>query len=83
MAEHVNASQLRQDIYRLLDRVLETGEPLEIERRGRHLRVVAVDEQPARLQRISGNRDAIVGDPEELVRTDWSADWHGDQMLDS
>lgn len=35
----ITASQLRQDVYRLLDHVLETGVPLEIERGGRRLRI--------------------------------------------
>ena len=37
----VSASALRADIYTLLDRVIETGEPLEIERKGKILRIVS------------------------------------------
>lgn len=70
----VTASQLRQDIYRLLDQVLDTGEPLEIVRKGRRLRLIP-DEPVNRLDRIVGNPDAIVGDPDELVSIDWSRDW--------
>lgn len=36
----ISASQLRQDVYRLLDEVLGTAQPLEIERKGRILRIV-------------------------------------------
>ena len=36
----VTASQLRQDVYRLLERVLATGEPLVVRQKGRTLRVV-------------------------------------------
>lgn len=78
----VTASQLRQDIYRLLDRVLETGEPLEIERKGHRLRVVAVD-APDRLSRIRGNPNAVVGDPEDLVTIDWVQYWDAGSELDS
>jgi hypothetical protein len=39
----ITASQLRQNVYRVLDQVLETGEPAEIERRGRRLRIVSAD----------------------------------------
>lgn len=70
----VNASQLRQDVYRLLDRVLDTGVPLEIERRGRRLRIVPVDAAP-KLERVSGHDDYIVGDPEDLVHVDWADEW--------
>lgn len=35
----VKPSQLREDIYRILDQVLETGVPVEIERHGKLLKV--------------------------------------------
>lgn len=69
------ASQLRQNVYRLLDEVLETGVPLEIERKGRLLRIVPV-ETPSKLSRIRGNPDALLGDPDEIVTMDWSEHWH-------
>ena len=34
---------LRADLYRLLDRVLETGMPIEVERNGRRLRIAPAD----------------------------------------
>jgi hypothetical protein len=70
----VTASQLRQNIYRLLDRVLETGEPLEIVRKGRRLRLLP-DEQPSRVAALEPHPDAVVGDPEDLVHLDWSTAW--------
>ena len=72
----VTASKLRADIYRLLDLVLDTGEAIEIERRGRRLRIVA-DDRPAvsRLAAAHPLPGVIVGDPEELVHLDWSGEW--------
>jgi len=70
----ITASELRQNVYRLLDQVLETGVPLEIERKGRRLRLTATD-APSKLDRLVRHADAIVGDPEELVHIDWSAEW--------
>jgi antitoxin (DNA-binding transcriptional repressor) of toxin-antitoxin stability system len=70
----VTASELRQNIYRLLDEVLETGVPLEIERKGRRLRIVAED-QPSKLDRLVPHPDALVGDPEDFVHIDWSHEW--------
>lgn len=70
----VTASQLRADVYNLLDGVLRTGEPLEIERGGQILRVV-----PARVgswvDRLPRREGVVVGDPEELVHVDWSGHW--------
>jgi len=76
----VTASQLRQDVYRLLDEVLETGEPLEIRRKGRTLRVMP--ETPrSRLDLIRPNLNLIVGDPEDLVGPT-PIDWDPDRALE-
>lgn len=73
-AKKYTATQLRQEIYKVLDTVLETGVPVEVERRGRALRISAV-EAPDKLDRLAPHPDYIVGDPEELVHLDWSAKW--------
>jgi antitoxin (DNA-binding transcriptional repressor) of toxin-antitoxin stability system len=70
----ITASELRQNVYRLLDDVLNTGTPLEIERGGRHLRIVPV-EGPSKLSRLTAHPDTITGDPDELVELDWSDEW--------
>ena len=70
----ITASELRQNIYKLLDQVLESGVPLEIERNGRRLRVIPTD-APRKLDRVIGHPDYVVGDPEELVHIDWSNEW--------
>ncbi len=71
----VTASGLRQDIYRILDQVLATGEPVAIRRKGRTLRIVADDGPGGRLAAVRTNPDALVGDPEDLVHVDWSDLW--------
>ncbi|MBL4818805.1 MAG: type II toxin-antitoxin system Phd/YefM family antitoxin [Deltaproteobacteria bacterium] len=68
----VTTSKLRENIYQLLDQVLRTGVPLEIDRKGKKLEVV--------LKKKSGHpshlikRDIIVGEPDELVHIDWSSE---------
>lgn len=70
----LTATQLRADIYRLLDRVLESGEALLIERNGRMIRIAPVE--PAPLDHLFPPRpDLILGDPEELVHVDWWGTW--------
>ena len=69
----VTASELRQDIYQLLDRVIATGQPLEIERKGRKLRIIAA-KPVSRLAQLP-KRQCIKGDPEKLVSIDWSGAW--------
>ncbi len=70
----LTASSLRADVYRILDEVLRTGQPVEIERRGKLLRVVAVN-PPDPLEALEARSEAILGDPDELVHVDWSAEW--------
>ena len=70
----VTASELRQNLYRLLDEVLESGKPLEIERNGRILRIVPAQSQ-SKLDRVVGREDFIVGDPADLAHVDWSESW--------
>ena len=69
----LTASKLRENIYRILDRVLETGVPVEVERRGRRVRIVPV-EPPSKLARLT-QRDYLRGDPEAIVHLDWSGEW--------
>lgn len=68
------SAELRQNIYRLLDEVQETGVPLEIERKGRALRIVP-DERFSKLDRIVGREDALVGDPDDIIHMGWSRYW--------
>jgi hypothetical protein len=75
----VSPSELRANIYRLLDEVLETGTPLEIERKGRKLRIVR-DEPASKLSRLVPHPDAIRGDPDDLVEFDWLQYWNPDPL---
>lgn len=63
-------SELRQNIYQLLDQVLDTGVPLEVERKGRKLRI-APEPPRDKLDNLK-RRDCLVGDPEDIVHMDWS-----------
>ncbi len=69
----MTVSELRQNIYQLLDQVLDTGVPLEIERKGRKLRI-APEPPHVKLDNLK-RRDCLVGDPEEIVHMDWSQEW--------
>ena len=69
----VTASQLRGNIYRLLDQVAATGQPLVIRRHGHDLKIVPVS-SGSKLDRLV-KHDCIVGDPESLVHQDWSSEW--------
>ena len=74
MDGEVSATELRKNIYKLLDQVIESGHPLTVKRKGRKLLIGPV--QPAsRLARLEAHPDCIVGDPQALVEMDWSQEW--------
>ena len=70
----ITATELRRNIYKLLDQVLETGEALEIERNGKILRIEAPRGRD--LEKLFPQRDDLTtGDPEDFVHMDWSNLW--------
>jgi hypothetical protein len=75
----VTATRLRSELYRILDRVLETGESVEVVRaKGTVVLRPAVSERVARRKGKSKpkpKRDLVVGDPDDLVHFDWSKHW--------
>ena len=73
MESPVLASTLRANIYKMLDHVIETGQPIEVRRGDRAVRIVPV-EKPSRLRKLP-RRKVIRGDAEELVSLDWSKNW--------
>lgn len=75
MNKPYSVSRLRANLYRLLDRVLETGVPVEVERKGRRLRILPVDNGGGRLANLRRNPEYLNADPESLVHLDWSGEW--------
>jgi antitoxin (DNA-binding transcriptional repressor) of toxin-antitoxin stability system len=73
-ARRLNASRLRADIYRVLDRVLESGVPIEVERHGRIIKIVP-DKPTAKLDRLVRRPRFFKCDPDEIVHMDWSKYW--------
>jgi len=70
----VKSTALRANLYRLLDRVLATGEPLEIERHGRRLRIVPV-EPKSKIAGLVAHPEFIQGDTGAIVHMEWSREW--------
>jgi len=69
----VTATELRKNIYKLLDEVLETGQPLEIERKGKKLKIMP-EKPKSKLDNLK-KRDVMTEDPEYYVHLDWSKEW--------
>jgi prevent-host-death family protein len=70
----ISVTKLRANLYAIVDRVIETGVPVEIERKGERVRLEPA-KRKSKLQKLAKNPDTIVGDPEDIVHMDWSAEW--------
>jgi prevent-host-death family protein len=66
----VTPTELRTNIYNLLDEILQTGLPIEIKKGNRRLRIIPV-EKTDKLQKLVSRPDVIKGDPEDLVVLHW------------
>lgn len=73
MIENLTPSRLRANLYRILDRILDSGESVQIERKGRRLRIVV--EQKGKLDMLKPHPDYLKVAPEEIVHLDWSDEW--------
>lgn len=68
----ITPTELRRDLFKLLDEVLQTGEGLEIERAGGRVLLLA---QPNRkLDRLSA-RPTVQGDSDDLDEIHWDGAW--------
>ncbi len=66
----ISATELRSNIYNLLDEVLATGVPLEIQKNGRKLRISSV-EPVDKFADMTFRPDVINGDPDDLIHIEW------------
>lgn len=69
----ITASKLRGDLYNQLEKVLTTGQPLEVELKGEPL-VILPARKAGKLARLVPH-DCLACDPEELIHRDWSGEW--------
>lgn len=74
----VTATKLRSELYQILDRVLQTGEPVEVSRSQGTLVIkplLSERRKKARKAKPRSNPNLVVGDPDELVHFDWVKHW--------
>jgi hypothetical protein len=80
MRKPMSATELRKDIYRVLDEVLETGIPQEVRRGQKRLMIVAADGPQRPRLRLDAlpRRQAIACTPDDLIATTWEGEWKGE-----
>ena len=64
--ETLSLTKLRKQLYQVVDQVLATGVPVEIERHGKKLLIVPAEKPSSKLANLK-KRNGIIGDPEALV----------------
>lgn len=66
----VSPTELRSNIYKLLDEVLSSGIPIEINKGGKLLRIIPL-EKTNKLENLALRPYVIVGKPDDLADISW------------
>ncbi len=77
MPRPITATELRSNVYRILDEILETGVVQEVTRGGSRLLIVPA---APRLRKLDDRpkRDGLSCTIDELVATSWEKEWNPD-----
>ena len=69
----VAATKLRQNLYRILDEILDSGIPVKINRKGEILMIIP-EKKKSKLERLTEHK-TIVGDPDSIIKTNFDYEW--------
>lgn len=75
----INASALRANIYNILDEILASGQSIEIERKGRRLRIVP-DKPASKLDHLRPCPGFEANDSDDLPDLHWDAEWKPSEL---
>jgi hypothetical protein len=70
----ISITRLRADLYKIIDQVIATGRPIELERKG-HIVKIVPEKPKSKLDNLTSHPKTILVDPDELVHSDWSKNW--------
>lgn len=73
----ITPTQLRKNLYNLLDEVINTGIPLQVNRGGKILQITAV-EKINKLDKLRSRPEIIIGNPDDLVAITWEGEINRD-----
>lgn len=69
----ITPSELRHDLYNLLDKVIQTGEPIEIKRKNKVLKII-IEPSPSKLSNLK-KRDVLNCAPDDIIHNNWEKEW--------
>ncbi len=70
-----NLTQLRQNIFNAIDKVIETGNPIEINRRGHKLKIV-LEAKKSKLASLVKRNNVIKCSNDDLIYNNWIREWN-------
>jgi len=74
----MSVTKFRHNIYKMLDHIIETGIPLELQRKGKTIKITC-EEKPSKFDDLK--KHAIInGNPEELVEISWEQEWQNEHI---
>ncbi len=74
MSDPITATELRTNVYRILDDILDSGLAQEVVRKGRKLMIVPAEPKRRRLEDLP-RRKVTTCTFDELVATSWEHTW--------
>ncbi|MBI4741052.1 MAG: type II toxin-antitoxin system prevent-host-death family antitoxin [Betaproteobacteria bacterium] len=74
MSQSLTATHLRAELFKTLDRVATTGEPIEVTRPAGKVRIVAAA-SGNRLARLVPHPGTVTGDAADLANRGWESAW--------
>ena len=70
----MKATNLRKNLFRILDKAARTGKSVEIESKGRKFKIIAL-ERPDKFASLQKHPDVFSGDLDSLINIDWMTEW--------
>lgn len=76
----ISLTYLRANLYKIVDQILASGVPVEIERHGLKVRIMPISPHD-KLSRLKKRTQVVNGNSDELVHFDWSSHWNEEKNL--
>ncbi len=70
----MKATNLRKNLFRILEKAARTDKSIEIESKGRRFRIIAL-ERPGKFAGLQKHPDVFSGELDKLVNIDWMTEW--------
>ena len=70
----LSATELRGNLYRVLERILRTGRPVEVVIKGQRL-LISPTKVTSKWDQLEPHAQAVTGDSDDLATIEWSKSW--------